>query len=84
MSYYLILCRSVTQAQRAGRLLAAAGITYRIFRSPAGLTERGCSYSVKVSSANGPRALSLITGGGIRPVKTVIFSGGEYTEVTGP
>ena len=48
MNHYLIVCRSVTQAQRAGYLLSAAGITNRIFRSPVGLTERGCSYSVRI------------------------------------
>ena len=82
MEYYLIVCRSITQAQRAGRLLAAAGVTFRIFRSPAGLTERGCSYSLKVSQANGARALSLLREGGIRPMKTVAVARGEYTEVT--
>ena len=69
MSYYLILCRSVTQAQRAGRLLAAAGITYRIFRSPAGLTERGCSYSVRIRSEQLDRAMGILRHHQINPVK---------------
>ncbi len=60
MNHYLIVCRSVTQAQRAGYLLSAAGITNRIFRSPVGLTERGCSYSVRIGEPYLARAMEIL------------------------
>ncbi len=81
MNQYLIVCRSVTQAQRAGRLLTSAGITNRVFRSPVGLTERGCSYSVKVRESSFWRALALLRQEGIHPVKAVRMEGGVYAEV---
>lgn len=82
MNHYLIVCRSVTQAQRAGYLLSAAGITNRIFRSPVGLTERGCSYSVRISDPYLARAMGLLRDSGIRPVKVFQHRDGQYTEVT--
>ena len=69
MDHYLIVYRSVTQAQRAGRLLTSIGITNQVFRSPVGLTERGCSYSVRIRSADLNSALSLLQSRQLNPVK---------------
>ena len=69
MNHYLIVCRSVTQAQRAGRLLTSYGITNQVFRSPAGLTERGCSYSVRVRSEQLDRAMGILRANHIVPIK---------------
>ena len=69
MNHYLIVCRSVTQAPRAGRLLTSYGITNQVFRSPAGLTERGCSYSVRVRSEQLDRAMGVLRANQITPVK---------------
>ena len=69
MNHYLIVCRSVTQAQRAGRLLASYGITNQVFRSPAGLTERGCSYSVRVRAELLDRSMGILRANRIDPVK---------------
>ena len=43
MEYLIIIARSVTQAQRMMHLLENCGIWAKIFRSPVGLTEYGCS-----------------------------------------
>ena len=48
MEYVIIIARSVTQAQRMMHLLENCGIWAKIFRSPVGLTEYGCSYAVKI------------------------------------
>ena len=48
MPYYLLLSRSITHAQRMSRVLERAGITARFFRPPMGLTDRGCSYAVRI------------------------------------
>ncbi len=81
MNHYLIVCRSVTQAQRAGYLLSAAGITNRIFRSPVGLTERGCSYSVRIGETYFARAMELLRQNSLRPVKVFLHREGQYHEV---
>ena len=59
----------MTQAQRAGRLLTSYGITNQVFRSPAGLTERGCSYAVRVRSEQLDRAAGILRANQINPVK---------------
>ena len=48
MTYYWILCRSLTHAQRAAALLERKGITALISRAPQGADPRGCGHAVKV------------------------------------
>ena len=81
MNHYLIVCRAVTQAQRAGYLLSAAGITNRIFRSPVGLTERGCSYSVRIGEPYLARAMEILRQNSLQPVKLFLHRDGQYFEV---
>ena len=45
---WLITFRSVTFAQRAQHRLSKAGIDSSIQRTPAGLSDRGCSYCLRV------------------------------------
>ena len=59
MSYYLLLSRSITHAQRMSRVLERAGITARFFRPPMGLTDRGCSYAACLRPWNGCGARDL-------------------------
>jgi len=85
LNHVLLLCRSVTQGQRVARLLGTAGISNRLLRSPAGLTERGCSYSVKIYERELPSATLLLTKNGIYPLGVVReVSGGGYEEVRWP
>ena len=72
MNHYLIVCRSVTQAQRAGMLFSSAGITNQVFRSPVGLTERGCSYSVRIPYQQLTHAAQLLRDYHMKPVKIVL------------
>lgn len=46
MTQYLITFRTLTQAQRAARLLERAGYTVTIRRTPAGLSRSGCGYAL--------------------------------------
>ena len=57
MVYYLIVCRSLTYAQRTAAALERAGITARILRSPKLIDREGCSHSVKVAERNLTAAL---------------------------
>lgn len=45
MVYYLIVCRSLTYAQRTASALERAGITAHILRSPKMISGEGCSHS---------------------------------------
>ena len=82
MNHYLIICRSVTQAQMGSRVLAAVGITSRLYRAPMGLTERGCSYALQVGQPYIRQALAALSANQIRPVKVVLKTADGYREVT--
>jgi len=49
MVQYLIMCRSLTYAQKAARILERAGVTASILRAPKEISKEGCAYCVKVS-----------------------------------
>jgi len=76
MVYYLIVCRSLTYAQRTASALERAGITAHILRSPKMISGEGCSHSVKVSERNlAPALLILGRVGGAAPRAPFIFTG---------
>ncbi len=83
MPYYLLLSRSITHAQRMSRTLERAGITARFFRPPMGLTDRGCSYAVRIGREALPEALERLRSEGLAPMRA--FYGeddGSFSEVT--
>lgn len=82
MVYYLIICRSLTYAQRTAQALERAGITAHILRSPKSVTGEGCSHAVKVSERNLADALMVLARVGLTPRRVFIIAGdGSYKEV---
>lgn len=82
MVYYLIVCRSLTYAQRTATALERAGISAHILRSPKAISREGCSHSVKVSERSLPQALVVLNRVGLTPDQVYITSGdGSYREV---
>lgn len=82
MIQYLIVCRSLTCAQRAARILERAGISVQLFRSPRVLSEEGCSYSIKLSERYLSDALVRLKRSGLSPVRIYVMSDdGNYREV---
>ena len=82
MLYYLIVCRSLTDAQRTAAALERAGITARVLRSPKSIAGEGCSHSVKVSQRNLADALVVLKRAGLSPSRVYINeSDGSYKEV---
>ncbi len=82
MVYHLLICRSLTYAQRTLQVLNRAGIGGRILRTPRDIADEGCSHSVKIAQRDLSRALMLLQKAGISPesVYTADESGG-YREV---
>lgn len=79
MVYYLIVCRSLTYAQRTASALERAGITAHILRSPKMISGEGCSHSVKVSERNLAPALLILGRVGLTPKRIYIMSSdGSY------
>ena len=60
MAYYLIMCRSLTYAQRIVQTFERAGISAWLVHSPASISPAGCSYSVKIHQRNLSVALKLL------------------------
>lgn len=82
MVYYLIICRSLTYAQRTSAVLERAGITAHIMRSPKSIDAEGCSHAVKVSERNLSLSLTLLAREGLSPKRVYIVSAdGTYNEV---
>ena len=82
MLYYLIVCRSMTYAQRPAAALERAGITARVLRSPRSIAGEGCSHSVKISQRSLPGALRVLQRAALEPKRIFITAGdGSYQEV---
>ncbi len=81
MKDYLIICRSVTFAQRASRSLYRAGISNRILRVPAGLVKSGCGYAVEIRAENPDRALRAMEWEHMQPVALFVREQDGYREV---
>lgn len=82
MVYYLIVCRSLTYAQRTAAVLERVGITAHILRSPKMIAGEGCGYSVKVAQRNLSDALRILVQAGLGPKRVFIMeSDGSYKEV---
>lgn len=58
--FYLIMCRSLTHAQRIANGLERAGIPARILRSPVEISPSGCSHSVKIPGRSLSRTLTVL------------------------
>lgn len=83
MLYYLIVCRSLTYAQRTASALERAGISAHILRSPKAVSVGGCSHSVKLSQRSLSRALVVLNRLGLTPEKIYLTEGdGSYREVS--
>ena len=54
---WLITFRSITFAQKAERQLKKDGIACVIQKTPKGLSERGCSYSLRIPETEGTEAI---------------------------
>ena len=83
MVYYLIICRSLTYAQRTAAALERAGITAHIMRSPRSVSGTGCSHAVKVSERRLTDALTVLNRVDLSPGRVYIMSAdGTYKEVS--
>ena len=78
---YLIMCRSLTQAQRSARLLEKSGITANVVKAPQGLISNGCSYAVSIYGS-AERSKYILKMNNLLTGKIFMKSvNGEYQEV---
>lgn len=82
MVNYLIICRSLTYAQRTASVLERAGVGAHVLRAPRSIDGEGCSHAVRVSERNLSLALTLLAREGLSPRRVYIVSAdGTYNEV---
>ena len=82
MVYYLIICRSLTYAQRTANALERYGISAYIMRTPRTIAGEGCSHAVKVSQRRLPDALRVLNRTGMPAQRLfVLEADGSYREV---
>lgn len=82
MVYYLIVCRSLTYAQRTVAALERVGMSAQILRSPKAISGEGCGYAVRVSERDLSTALIILKRLGLTPSRVFIASTqGGYREV---
>lgn len=82
MLYYLIVCRSLTYAQRTAAALERAGITARTVRSPKSISGEGCSHCVRVTRRDLDHGLMVLRQARLEPKR--VFAAqhdGTYTEI---
>ena len=83
MMYYLLICRSLTYAQRAKQILESAGITATVTRVPQEITTEGCGYCVKVAGRHFIDALTILKNIETYPKRVfAIYDDGTFIEVT--
>lgn len=82
MLYYLIVCRSLTYAQRTAAALERAGITARTLRSPKSISGEGCSHCVRIARRDLDGALMVLRQARLEPKRIFAAqSDGSYTEI---
>ena len=80
--YYLILCRSLTYAQRTASVLSRAGLKAPIQRAPSSVAEEGCSHAVRVAEYELQRALAALARANLTPNRIFLSEqDGHYREV---
>lgn len=83
MLYYLIVCRSLTYAQRTAAALERAGIWTRTLRSPKSISSEGCSHCVRIARRDLEAARLVLSRIGLEPKRIFAAqSDGSYMEIT--
>ena len=82
MVYALLICRSLTYAQRTAAVLERSGISASVLRTPKRIAVTGCSYSVKISVSRREEVRDLLLRENLLP-KSVVYAreNGIYEEV---
>ena len=78
---YLIMCRSLTNAQRASSYLERKGINAPIIKAPQGVSTSGCGYALSLYK-NFDEAVKLLKYNNLLSGKLFLRAeNGEYKEV---
>ena len=79
----LLVCRSITYAQRMAAALNGTGIPASVVRTPVGAAQESCGYSVRIRDSALPRARRALEQTGLAPKKTLRPGPGGVWEEAG-
>lgn len=69
--YMILMCRSLTTAQKAARLIQSRGIFAVVTKAPQSANPGGCTYGVKVTVRSLDAASEILADAGIEILKTL-------------
>ena len=69
--HYILMCRTLTTAQKAAHLLQRGGVYAAVTKAPQSANPNGCTYGVKVAERNLSSALTMLESAGIPVEKTL-------------
>ena len=75
MLNYLLICHSITYAQRTAKALESVGIGAVVVRLPKNISIDGCGYCVRVKGHRISEAIAAVHNAGLPPVR--IFARNE-------
>ena len=78
---YLIMCRSLTNAQRAAAFLERKGINAVVIKAPQGLSSGGCGYALSLYKNFDEASVILKNSGLLSGKRFRRRESGEYSEV---
>ena len=82
MIHYLIVCRSLTYAQRTARVLERVGIGSHVMRTPKTISTEGCNYCVKIAERKLTDALKVLKKENMAPKQVYLQDrDGMFSEV---
>ncbi len=78
---YLIMCRSLTSAQRASAFLERKGISAPVIKAPQGLSSGGCAYALSLYKHFEEASILLRNNRLLNGKRFIRKDNGEYAEV---
>ena len=69
--HIVLLCRSLTNAQKAARIIQKSGMFAVVTKAPQGADPGGCGYGVKIAQRNLDAALALLARSDVEVLRTV-------------
>ena len=78
---YLIMCRSLTNAQKASAFLERKGISAAITKAPQGLSTSGCAYALSLYKRFEEASLLLKNNNMLSGKRYMRYQNGEFMEV---
>ena len=69
--HLILICRSLTTAQKSAKVLQRAGIFAAVTKAPQSANPGGCTYGIKIAQRNYEAASQTLERAGIRIEQTV-------------